>query len=266
MKQYTDTDQRLHLLCQVITKANRTFIEKKENDSHTNLYFDILGNRITGRWIETQAGKLLFTLNLKDLTIQVINSSETVLISVISIGNKLDDIELELERKLLSMGLDTTGFKDELHFDIPVYSFHDEPISALSSEALHTWKHYRQLANEASALLLGHAQVLEEIRIWPHHFDTGIYILINPNLGLGFGLAMEDDLVGTPYFYMSGYPIDSTVNYVNLPLGKDWKWEVTEHWKGAVLPLTRLAEKPDAEQKELLINFICKTYQWYAAQ
>lgn len=266
MKEYTNTDQHLHLLCQVITKVNRTFVPKKEDDSHTNLYFDSLGNRITGRWIETKEGKLLFTLNLKSLNIEVVNTAQTVLISVPSIGNKIDEIEKKIELQLPNLGLNANGFKDKLHYKIPEYSFLTEPVSAINFEALDNWKQFRQLANEGCNLLLGYTQVQEEIRLWPHHFDTGIYILINPNLGLGFGLAMEDELVGAPYFYMSGYPIKGKVNYDNLPKGTDWKWKISEHWKGAVLSLKNLEGKTKEEQKTQLRNFLTKTYQWYAEQ
>lgn len=266
MNQYTDTDQRLHLLSQVITKANRTFIPKKEDDSHTNLYFDALGDRITGRWIETKDDKLLFILNLKSLNIEVINGAQAILVSVPTIGNRIGEIENELAQHLSGLGLRSAGFTEALHYEIPEYPFQAEPVSPISSEAIDSWKHFRQMANEACSLVLGHAQMAEEIRIWPHHFDTGIYALISPKLGLGFGLAMKDEMFGAPYFYMSGYPIDSSINYDSRPIRKDWKWEVGENWNGAVLTLNTLEGKSDVEQKAILIDYLAQSYKWYAAQ
>ncbi len=52
MQAYIKTDRQLHWLSQVIAKINRTYVPKKNDDSHTNLYFDNLGKRITGRWID----------------------------------------------------------------------------------------------------------------------------------------------------------------------------------------------------------------------
>jgi hypothetical protein len=46
-----------------VAKANRTFLPKKEDDSHTNLSFDTLGRRIAGRCIEAANREILFTLN-----------------------------------------------------------------------------------------------------------------------------------------------------------------------------------------------------------
>ncbi|MFT6215316.1 MAG: hypothetical protein ACJAS3_001715 [Roseivirga sp.] len=49
MNSYTQTDQQLHWLCQILAKTNRTYAPKKEDDSHTHLYFDSLDHRIYGR-------------------------------------------------------------------------------------------------------------------------------------------------------------------------------------------------------------------------
>ncbi|MFT5886141.1 MAG: hypothetical protein ACI9IP_002605 [Arcticibacterium sp.] len=42
MTGYTQTDQQLHWLSQIIAKANRTYVPAEEDDSHTNLYFNAL--------------------------------------------------------------------------------------------------------------------------------------------------------------------------------------------------------------------------------
>ena len=266
MNNYTDIDQRLHLLCQVIAKANRTFVPKQDDDSHTNLYFDMLGNRITGRWINAENKKLLLVLNLESLNIEIVNQSQTRLATILTVGSKIEKIEKEVEKQLLGLGLPSAGFIDALHFTIPDYSFKDEEVSALDAVSLNEWKHFRQLANEACAWLLGHAQLVEEIRIWPHHFDTGIYSLINSNLGLGFGLAMEDKMFGLPYFYMSGYPLNGTLNYDSVPSGNEWQWELGADWNGAILTIDKLVDKSDAAQKSVLIDYITTAYKWYANQ
>ena len=64
MQRYPKVDQQIHLLSQLIAKANRTFVPKSEDDSHTNLFFDPLGNRITGRWVKAGKNKVIFALNL----------------------------------------------------------------------------------------------------------------------------------------------------------------------------------------------------------
>ncbi|MBE9517207.1 MAG: hypothetical protein IMY68_01520, partial [Bacteroidetes bacterium] len=82
MKEYTKVDQHLHLLCQVIGKANRTFVPEKTDESHTNLYFDSWGNKILGRWIQSGSGTILVALDLNTLQFEVLNSSRKQILTV----------------------------------------------------------------------------------------------------------------------------------------------------------------------------------------
>jgi len=105
------------------------------------------------------------------------------------------------------------------------------------------WNEYRSLANVACDLLLGFLQDDGEVRIWPHHFDTGTYLEVTSEISLGFGLAMEDSMVGAPYFYFSGYGLNGNeIEYSKMTPPSVGKWVITEHWKGAVLPLSDLTE------------------------
>ncbi len=266
MNNYTQTDRQLHWLCQILTKANRTFIPKKEDDSHTNLYFDSLGDRIYGRWILTGDRDIIFTLNLGNQQIEILDSTHQVVASVQTISKKIMEVEKEIEVLLPGLGLNAANFSAKLHFEIPNYAFTNDSIPSIDDKSIYEWKHFRQMANEACSILLGHAQVWEEIRIWPHHFDTGIYASLTNNLGLGFGLAMEDEMAGSPYFYMSGYPTNGAINYENIPEGKEWKWELGEHWKGAVLPLDQLKDKTSTDQKQILENYLLDSFNWFVKQ
>lgn len=72
------------------------------------------------------------------------------------------------------------------------------------------------MANTVSQHMLDNLQLESGICIWPHHFDSGIYIQETADLELGFGLAMKDTMVGEAYFYMSGYHGESPISYQNL--------------------------------------------------
>jgi hypothetical protein len=265
MQPYTKTDQRLHWLSQVIAKANRTFVPKEEDDSHTNLYYDSLGNRITGRWIKSDYKSGLFTLNLSNQHFEVLNSALKTSFSIQTVDRKLPEVEEEIEKLLPSIGLSSEGFLAGMHFKIPDYGFGNKPIQAIKKAGLEDWKHYRQLANEACNLFLGHTQLSSEVRIWPHHFDTGIYVVVNEKVGFGFGLAMEDNMVGAPYLYVTGYSKNESIIYENLPEGGHWYWELNDNWQGAVLPIDKLEKEPEAEEKKIINNFILKTLGWFAS-
>ncbi len=264
MQEYTKTDQQLHHLSQVIAKANRTFVPPKNDDSHTNLFFDSLANRLTGRWIHTEKRDILLSLNLENQAFEFIDHSLNILESVSSISKKRREVETEIESLLPKLGLNPKGFISDLHFEISNYDFADKPILALDAKNIETWKKYRSLANEACYLLLGHAHAHEEVRIWPHHFDTGIYFKAHKNMGVGFGLAMEDTMVGAPYFYLSAYPEGIEIEYKNMPAGK-WNWELTDHWKGSVLSLNALDETSTCKKSDL-DDYIKSVYKWIISQ
>jgi len=265
MQEYTKTDQQLHLLSQVIAKLNRTYVSAKADDSHTNLFYDTVSDRITGRWIRTETMSILPSLNLKNQTFQFLDVSFQVLASVKTVGRKLGDIEKKIEALLPKLGLNPEGFADKLHFEITKYVFADQPTEALNPEGLELWKEYRALANQACFTFLGHAQAHEEVRIWPHHFDTGIYFKAKNDLGVGFGLAMEDGMAGAPYFYVSDYPEGRNIAYQNLPTGK-WRWKLGDYWKGAILTLDELQSYANPKKNELIHDYINSVYHWMITQ
>ena len=262
MKNYNKTDQQLHWLCQTIAKANRSYVTSQPDDGHTNLFYDDLDNRIVGRWINNGREHIMLTLNLATLHFEWQNSAKEVVQSVAAIGKSASDIESELAAELPDIFLNPQGFTDHLHFQIPKYSFAGEPIQAIDEADILEWKTYRKLANVLCGLVLGYLELEGEIRIWPHHFDTGIYVEVNQKLGIGFGLAMEDSMAGAPYFYLSGYPIHGTLEYNNLPELSNGRWEVSDNWKGAILPLDELSSAIFEENRQVISDYLLKSINW----
>ena len=115
-------------------------------------------------------------------------------------GKTQDEIELAIQAKLPKLKLDPKNFLAEMHYEIPDYGLGNRMWSAFSMEAKKEWVRWHTIANEANLLVSGTLQTPARIRIWPHHFDTGIYIEPNKTRGIGFGLPMQDSIVGAPYF------------------------------------------------------------------
>jgi hypothetical protein len=259
MQGYNNIDQRIHQLCQILTKANRTFVPKQADDSHTNLYFDSISQRIYGHWIAGNKGKIIFSLNLGTFHFEWMNDELKVIQSHSILNKTSTEIEKGIAEVLSEIGLQENGFRNELHFEIAVYPFLNDAFTILDANHLKEWKAYRALANHASLDLLGIVQATSEIRIWPHHFDTGIYTEINNNLAIGFGLAMEDSMVGTPYFYYSAYGLNGyDIDYSNVSNLTTGKWFIDD-WKGAVLPLTGLKN----DDSDIISIFIKEVTQWF---
>jgi hypothetical protein len=266
MQEYNLCDRQLHWLSQVLAKTNRTYIKKQKDDSHTNLYFDPIANKICGRWIESKKGKRILILNLNTLSFELIDDKLKSLLSVPVYNKSIEQLENEIASHLISMELDTNEFFKKLHFEIPDYKIDNISMNSISDRGLEKWRFYRELAGEACYELLGYLQSESEIRIWPHHFDTGIYTRVNKKLSLGFGLAMEDAMIGQPYFYMTGYSDESPINYKNIPLLSKGKWETGENWNGAVLPLSEMSNTSYSEADKTLRLFIVETSNWFLIQ
>jgi hypothetical protein len=239
MQAYTNIDQHIHQLCQTLAKFGRSFAEKKEDDSHTNLRFDFLGKRIWGRWGNFTNGRLIPVLNLEDQTFHFLDREYQGVASFGTMGKTQSEVEENIAQ-YLTEDLQTNGadFTEPLHFEIPDYDFKGHIIQKWDSDALKQWMHYRLLANQACGFLLDHLNVASEIRIWPHHFDTGIYAEVNTNIGIGFGWAMADGMMDEAYFYFSVYGLHGhTIDYSTVKSLTVGKWITREHWNGAVLPL-----------------------------
>lgn len=245
MQEYNKTDQKIHYLSQVLAKLNRTYVPSEEDDSHTNLYFDPLSHRVFGRWIETDNRMLISALNLKTFHFELINRERKVLSEFEIQGNAMNKIENSIAETLSGIGLDSSGFMDDLHYEIPDYGFENSSLKKWAEKDIKQWERIRDLANTSSYQLLGTLQSGSEVRIWPHHFDTGIYTEPNTKIGLGFGLAMKDEMAGGAYFYFAGYSLESSpIQYKKAEPLRFGRWETGENWKGAILPVSELADSP----------------------
>lgn len=262
MHTYTQIDRQLHWLTQIIARFNRSFVPSKEDDSHTNLYYDPLGNRITGRWVETSSGNSILTLNLSNFCFEWLDEQHRVVESISAL--KKDDRQIQREAALYitDRGLDTSLFFEPLHYKIPDYGLQRQGVTGIFKDGLEQWTYFRKLANVTCEAALGFLQKPAETRIWPHHFDTGIYVPATKSIGIGFGLAMEDKMAGQPYFYLAGYPIQGEINYSKLPRLSVGRWEIGNQWKGAILPLDELPSDYTAAE-QAIYRFITQSLFWF---
>jgi hypothetical protein len=259
MQAYNQTDQLLHQISQLIAKINKAYLPSKSDDSHTNLYFDELGKRITGRWFSGSEGSYLVVFDLFAWDYQILDETLSVVDRISHIGKKIDQVEVELRDKLKDLGLSVNKLLEPLHFEIPEYPFVDSFLNPPKDRDLEFWSQIRGLANRACFQFLGHIQKKEETRIWPHHFDTGVYVEINKEVGIGFGLAMADTMVPSPYFYLSGYDLkNKSWNWPEVKKLRVGNWIITEHWKGAVLPV-----QETVLEEEEIFKFTKDSLTWY---
>jgi hypothetical protein len=263
---YSKIDQKLHFLSQVIAKVNRSFVPAVADDSHSNMFFDPLSGCIYGRWFTTNDLCLILRLNLNTQAFELINEKWTVLLSATFAGKKMGQVEEELAVALAPYNLSGLDIFSAMHYEMPNYPLANLALETLKVAERKTWTSYRMLANEACSNLSGLAQKRTEIRIWPHHFDTGIYFNAHPNLGVGFGLAMADTLIDEAYFYLSAYPQVGKIDFTNAPEMKAGKWILSPDWNSAVLPISVISSLNYNTSKSVLTKFVSTNYQWLRGQ
>jgi hypothetical protein len=253
MQEYNKTDKKVHGLSQVIAKFNRTFVPEKPDDSHTNLYFDALSRLLYGRWVQDGEQQYCLVLNVGTFEFQLINEKRRSVFEIYINDRTIQEVEEKIAELLSEVGFDTDGFLDPMHYEIPDYDYFTSPLKPWKEKDIRDWETIRSLANTACFYMKGYVMAEGEIRIWPHHFDTGVYVEANSEIGLGFGLAMKDPMVNEAYFYYSGYGLNgSTLEYDNLPELTDGRWEVSENWKGAVLPITELESEAESKVRTFI--------------
>lgn len=237
--EYIKIDQYIHQLSQTLAKFGRTYAKVKMDDSHTNLRFDFLGKKIRGRWANVNGSTLTLQFNLENQVFELLDKNYQTIASFQSMGKTQGEVDQEIASYLIqNQKARGTDFLKALHFEIPDYDFKNERIKKWDTKVLARWMDIRHQANQACGLLADYLNVEAEIRIWPHHFDTGIYTELNDGMGIGFGWAMADTMMVEPYYYYSVYGLNGkTIDYSSVKPLSVGHWITGANWNGAVLAL-----------------------------
>ena len=126
------------------------------------------------------------------------------------------------------------------HYDLP-YTISDEFTFELKdANRLDELLENRILAYLIIVEFLSTNNLKSEIRVWPHHFDTGAFVIFDKDSGLsiGLGFAIPDAVVQEHYFYIGGYKehdgID-TSSFTELTYGQ---WS-NEGFVGTILSISK---------------------------
>lgn len=237
---YRKVDEQLHILVQLLARAGRSLAASKDDDSHTNLSLDPVGKRICGRWLQLGASRMALCLNLEYGKYEWINDKGRVIHSMTFEGYNMAQMIQHCEDLLKELVLNVENFHEKMHYSLPGYFLQTTPLEFPDTEKLSEWISWRSMANNICNDFLNHFQLEAEIRIWPHHFDTGCYASVNEHVGFGFGLAMYDEMTRAPYYYFTAYPSSGwKIDYDGLENLVEGEWLLSETWKGAVWKLTQ---------------------------
>ena len=229
----------MHLAAQYLAAAGISFVEKKADDSHTNLGCSIGKQRLETHPLSADGD--ILTLNYNTFSLEW-NSPENN--ASFALNGKTHQQVLEWLASSADSFLDKK-YTYDFHYDLP-YSIDDSFIFKLNASKLKELADLRTLTQSSLEKTLKETGLESSIRVWPHHFDSGAYASLTDDVAVGFGLAVPDTMINDHYFYISGYKGHAgldTSKFDSLSLG-EWK---NEGFKGAVLPATKISKEQAAQ-------------------
>ncbi|MFT6501041.1 MAG: hypothetical protein ACJASQ_001151 [Crocinitomicaceae bacterium] len=225
------TIEQIHLAAQYLAAAGISFLDKKVDDSHTNLGWDTENKRLATHAFGT--GNHQVGLNLASVKLEWLNNGEvasTIDLKTATHSEILNWFKAQVEKHNME-----TVYQYDFHYELPYPSisgndtFKIDPSNSLKyAEELST-------AQTSFETFLSENDLKSPIRVWPHHFDLGIYTQLDSSgsVFLAAGLAVADTLVDSLYYYAAGYKDGEeivTKSFSGLDKG-DWR----SSWNGATL-------------------------------
>ena len=246
-----ETEKIIHLAAQYLAAANISFVPKEEDDSHTNFGFDVEQLRLLSHQLSSKGDQL--ALNYKDFSLEWISHNAH---NTFPLKGKTHAQVLEWLQQM-SLTFIAMPYTYKFHYDLPYSIDSNYTFQIAATEDLATIANYRVLCENALEQIIQANQLEASIRIWPHHFDTGIYSNI-PNTAevmVGLGLAIPDTVSDGHYFYASGYKNGNQMDPTAFSPLSVGKW-FSDSFKGGILP----AENSNEDE---LVKFFTEAFNQF---
>ncbi|WP_109433846.1 hypothetical protein [Aquimarina sp. AU119] len=230
---------QMHLAAQYLAAAGISFLEKKDDDSHTNLGFSAEEGSMFTHPLNSEGDSL--SLSYQNFSLDWnSNISKT---SLKLDGTTHDEIVQWITQKAVEANI-KQPFKYDLHYELPYPTItNDFTFKLTNVSRLRELTGFRVLAQLTLETFLENQQLQSDIRIWPHHFDIGAFASLKDKTGfaIGIGLAIPDTMIDDYYFYISAYKGHDGVNTLGLKTLTHGEWR-NDGFKGAILPITGVDE------------------------
>ncbi|WP_299228311.1 hypothetical protein [uncultured Psychroserpens sp.] len=226
-------EKTMHLVAQYLATSAISFIEKKDDDSHTNLGW--MAHKLeTHKFLN--GGKLSLSYDDFSLVWTHDNGEKEQYFLNEKNHKQITDWITQISK---NSGLEKS-YRYDLHYELPYDKVENSTLFRLTDQnRLNQLIGYRNLAQKVLKTILESNKFASTIRIWPHHFDTGAFVNVTDDLSIGLGMAMPDSLMNDFYFYVSGYHGDDAV-IVKQPYSLSNGNYYNDDWKGFALSLKNI--------------------------
>ena len=246
-------EEQTHLAAQYLAAAGISFLNKKPDDSHTNLGFITDSGEVETHVLSENNDRLILNYNTFSLEWKS-NSGKTVF--------NLDGAKHHEVLTWLSETSKTQlnkAYTYNLHYDLP-YAINDAYTFNLSDASkLKELMHLRILAQFIIEKIDHFYKLNTSIRIWPHHFDTGLYDAVpDTDISVGLGLAIPDSVCSAHYLYITGYKDGKAIATSGFDKLTNGEWK-SGGFTGAILNANGITEADGvAFFKQAIAQFIAK--------
>ena len=228
-------NETLHLAVQYLATAAKSFCQSKDDDSHTSLGWNSDEKRLETH--DLNAEGLRFALNYIEYSLDVIHPKSGLGASYPLGGAKHHDLMNWISREAKFAGIEKE-YQFDLHYEIPHLNMLTDDFRFPASDLaqLNQLAQMRWLANKSLDMAKSSFVEVSDVRIWPHHFDTGMigYFDKSKKVSVGLGLAIPDENVDDWYFYLSGYHDNEPIKTDGFKSLKNGEWR-SGKWNAAVL-------------------------------
>ena len=250
-------DRTFHSLAQLIALTGTNQLAIQIDDSQANIIWNSDQARLEGNPFERMGQQLRLVIDLPTFSLQFLDENDKPIDTFYAYNKTPTQATDWWWAVMRSWGFNPTK---PLNYQLEVTPVAlDTQYSRPAKQR--EWAYWRTMANQKLAELNSISGRSSDIRIWPHHFDTGIYYSILDEQGqeraaIWAGYAIADGVSTEPYFYLSGYdrkyPIDFTTTD-KLMIGQ---WLSRPDWQGACLPVSQITEP------EQITQFLADSYTW----
>ncbi|WP_394750834.1 hypothetical protein [Spongiimicrobium salis] len=195
-------EKMMHFAAQYLAMAGASFVAKKEDDSHTNLGFSVEEKKMFSRPLDTNGSVLL--LDYAQFALEWRNPNGS---TVLALDNTSHADILQWIRECVEKSEIENSYSYAPHYELPYTITDDFVFKLIDKDRLQALTQLRILAHSVLSSFLTEHRLDSEIRIWPHHFDTGAFVFLadGSDRSIGLGLSVPDSMINDHYFYISGY-------------------------------------------------------------
>ncbi|MFS4456309.1 hypothetical protein [Maribacter sp. 2304DJ31-5] len=244
-------NKQVHLAIQYLATAGKSFLAPKDDDSHTNIGY-VPGKRIVQTWPFDAIGTGL-AFDFTDFSLKWIGSKT---VSFNLDGKTHEEIVMWITKMAEASRLEKK-YRYHLHYTLPYSIDANFRFGLTDQKALDKMAELRTLSQDVLRVFLQEESLESDIRIWPHHFDTGAFVELADGSGksFGIGMAIPDSVVDHHYFYFSAYLGHDSIDTSNFKELSRGEWRNTG-FMGAVLSAYKV-------RKEEGVQFLREAFNTY---